>query len=196
MGIFPRTRCIACSVIHDGLCQLMGLDHGELIQTKMKPRLLLLPWVIMSLGLGFQCHLPQQKQVKQQQVNINLLICRQGKISYCTPLDRCFQILFSKSIILGQYFRSSQVAQWQRIHLPMQETWVQSLGWEDLLEKGMAIHSSILAWRIPWTEEPGRLQSMGLQKSDNSISHQGNFCHIYVPSLLLTQYSTSCLSSN
>ena len=46
----------------------------------------------------------------------------------------------------------------------MQETWVQSLVWEDPLEKGMAIHSSILAWKIPWTEEPGRLQSMGLQR--------------------------------
>ena len=40
----------------------------------------------------------------------------------------------------------------------MQETWVQSLGWEDLLEKGMATHSSILVWEIPWTEEPGGLQ--------------------------------------
>ena len=46
----------------------------------------------------------------------------------------------------------------------MQETRVQSLGWEDILEKGMTTHSSILAWRIPWTEEPRRLQSMGLQK--------------------------------
>ena len=45
----------------------------------------------------------------------------------------------------------------------MQEMWVPSLGWEDPLEKGMATHSSILAWRIPQTEEPGRLQSMGLQ---------------------------------
>ena len=43
----------------------------------------------------------------------------------------------------------------------MQETWVQSLGREDPLEKEMATHSSILAWRIPWTEEPGELQSMG-----------------------------------
>ena len=42
-----------------------------------------------------------------------------------------------------------------------QETWVQSLGREDSLEAGMATHSSILAWRIPWTEEPGRLQSIG-----------------------------------
>ena len=39
----------------------------------------------------------------------------------------------------------------------VQETWVQSLGWEDLLEEGMTTHSSILAWRIPWTEEPGKL---------------------------------------
>ena len=44
----------------------------------------------------------------------------------------------------------------------MQETQVQSLGWEDALEKEMASHSSILAWKIPWTEEPGRLQSIGL----------------------------------
>ena len=44
------------------------------------------------------------------------------------------------------------------------ETWVQSLGWEDPLEKGMVTHSSILAWRIPWTEEPGRLRSMGSQR--------------------------------
>ena len=47
----------------------------------------------------------------------------------------------------------------------MQETKVQSLGWEDPLEKEMATHSSILAWEIPWTEEPGGLQSMGSQKS-------------------------------
>ena len=46
----------------------------------------------------------------------------------------------------------------------MQETQVLSLDWEDLLEKGMATHSSILAWRIPWTEEPGGLQSMGSQR--------------------------------
>ena len=50
-------------------------------------------------------------------------------------------------------------------HLPtMQETQVQSLGWEDFLEKKMATHSSILAWKIPWTEKPGRLQSKGSQR--------------------------------
>ena len=46
----------------------------------------------------------------------------------------------------------------------MQETWVRSLGWEDPLEKEMATHSRTLAWEIPWTEEPGGLQSMGLQR--------------------------------
>ena len=46
----------------------------------------------------------------------------------------------------------------------MQETQLQFLGWEDPLKESMATHSSILAWRIPWTEEPGRLQSTGLQR--------------------------------
>ena len=46
----------------------------------------------------------------------------------------------------------------------MWETWVRSLGWEDPLEKEMTTHSSILAWKIPWMEESGRLQSMGLQR--------------------------------
>ena len=48
----------------------------------------------------------------------------------------------------------------------VQETWVQSLGWEDPLEKGMATRSSILAWRIPWTEEPGGLEPMVSKESD------------------------------
>ena len=60
--------------------------------------------------------------------------------------------------------RTSLMAQMVK-HLPtMQETWVQSLGQEDLLEKEMAIHSSILTWKIPWMEEPDRLQSMGWQR--------------------------------
>ena len=55
----------------------------------------------------------------------------------------------------------------------MQEAWVRSLGWEDLLEKEMATHSSILAWKIPWTEEPVGLQSMGSQR----VGHDGDFTH-------------------
>ena len=59
--------------------------------------------------------------------------------------------------------RASGVAQTVKNPPAMQETQVQSLGWEDPLEKGMATHSSILAWRTPWTEEPGELQSTGSQ---------------------------------
>ena len=60
-----------------------------------------------------------------------------------------------------------QIFRWlsgKKIHLLMQETQVRSLGWEDPLEEEMATHSSILAWKIPWTEEPGGLQSMRLQR--------------------------------
>ena len=61
-------------------------------------------------------------------------------------------------------FRVLKMAQMVK-HLPtMWETWVQSLGREDLLEMEMTIHSSILAWKIPWMEEPNSLQSMGLQR--------------------------------
>ena len=59
---------------------------------------------------------------------------------------------------------TSLVAQTVKRLPTMQETWVQSLDREDLLEKEMATHSGILAWNIPWVEEPGRLQSMGSQR--------------------------------
>ena len=62
-----------------------------------------------------------------------------------------------------QWYWASLVAQTVKSMPAMQETWVLSLGQEDPLEKGMATHSSILAWRIPWTEEPGGLQSMRSQ---------------------------------
>ena len=63
-------------------------------------------------------------------------------------------------IILG----ASLVAQMVKHLLTMWETWVRSLGWEDPLEKGIATHSSIHAWKIPWTKETGGLQSMGSQR--------------------------------
>ena len=60
--------------------------------------------------------------------------------------------------------KASLVAQTINNLPAMQETWVQSLGGEDPLEEDMATHSSVVAWRIPWTEEPGGLQSIGLQR--------------------------------
>ena len=64
--------------------------------------------------------------------------------------------------------RASLVAQTIKCLPTMQETWVLSLGWEDPLEKEMASHSSILAWKIPWTEEPGRLRPWGHKELDTA----------------------------
>ena len=61
----------------------------------------------------------------------------------------------------------------------VQETWVQSLGWEDALEDEMATHSGTLAWRSPWMEESGRLQSMGLQMSDTTEQLHFHFLHFH-----------------
>ena len=64
----------------------------------------------------------------------------------------------------SQVYGASLVAQTVKRLSAMQDTRVQYLGWEDPLEKEMAVQSSVLAWKIPWTEEPGRLPSMGLQR--------------------------------
>ena len=70
-----------------------------------------------------------------------------------------------KQINLAIYIHRASLAAQTVKHLPaMQETQVRSLGWEDPMEKEMATHSSIPAWRIPWIEEPGRLQSTGSQR--------------------------------
>ena len=63
-----------------------------------------------------------------------------------------------------QYSWASLVSQTVKNPPAMQETWVRSTGWEDPLEEGMATHSSILAWRIPWAEKPGGLQCIGSQR--------------------------------
>ena len=64
------------------------------------------------------------------------------------------------------------MAQMVKNPLAMQETWVRSLGWEDPLEEGMAAHSNILAWRIPWTEEPGELWSIGSKRDTTEATYQ------------------------
>ena len=79
-------------------------------------------------------------------------------------------------MLFAENLGASLVAQMVKNLSAVQETWVQSLVQEDPLEKGMATYSSILAWRIPWTEEPGRLQSMGLQRvghdrATNTLTH-------------------------
>ena len=73
---------------------------------------------------------------------------------------------FTSTPAPGRRGGASLIAQSVKNLPSMQETWVRFLGWEDPLEKEMTMQSTTLTWRIPWAEEPGRLQSMGLQVSD------------------------------
>ena len=86
------------------------------------------------------------------------------------------------------YTWASLVAQRLKRLPPMRETRVRSLGWEDPLEKEMATHSSILAWRIPWTEELGRLQSTGLQRV--GLDWVTSLSYIYMCSFVYTHTHT------
>ena len=79
-------------------------------------------------------------------------------------LDELFKMLKDDAIKVLHSICQHMVVQWVKCLPTMQETWVRSLGPEDPLEKEMATHSSTLAWKIPWTEKPGRLQSMGSQR--------------------------------
>ena len=106
------------------------------------------------------------------------VLVTQSRLTLCDPMDcsppgssvhgilqaRLLEWVANDALILAW---TSLVAQWQRICLPTWEMCVQSLGWEDILEKEMATHSSILAWEIPWTEETGGLQSIALQKESD-----------------------------
>ena len=90
--------------------------------------------------------------------------------------------------ILRFTFASNFVAQTVKYPSTMQETQVWSLGQEDPLKKELTTHSSILAWRIPWTEKPGRLQSTGLQR----VRHDFTFTFTFFISKLLTLHSKEC----
>ena len=90
---------------------------------------------------------------------------------------------------------ASQVVQWYRIHLPMQEMQVRSLGQKDPLEREMATHSSTLAWKIPWTEEPGGLQSLVLQSWTHIYIHTHTYRHLRLCSLLIRECGQMCVCS-
>jgi len=78
------------------------------------------------------------------------------------------------------YLFGPQVAEWHRIHLLLQETWVWSLSQRDHLEKEMATHSSVFAWEIPWTEEPDGLQSMGSHTVGHDLATKQRQQFIYL----------------
>ena len=105
------------------------------------------------------------------------------------------EISLKKPLFLGRFGWSFQVSQWQRIYLPMQEvqeTWVPFLGQEGPLEKKMATHSSVLAWTVPWTEEPGGLQSMGVTKESDMTEQISTHTHTHMHIHAHTHTVDSC----
>ena len=88
-------------------------------------------------------------------------MCKKASFKYRTENQP-----YCPGIVVSRVHRASLVAHSVKNLSAVQEIWVRFLGREDPLKNKMAIHSRILAWRIPWTEEPGRLQSMGSQESD------------------------------
>ena len=121
-----------------------------------------LEWVASSFSNAWKW------KVKVKSLSRVRLVATPWIAAYQAPLSMGFsrQEYWSglPAIYLGVSKRASLVAQMVKNPPTMQETWVRSLGWEDPLEEGMATDSRILVWRIPWTEEPGGLQSMGSQR--------------------------------
>ena len=100
-------------------------------------------------------------------------------IYFSLPLYNC------KGFDLGHTWMASLVAQTVKRLSTTWETRVRSLGWEDPLEKEMAIHSSSIAWKIPWTEEPGRLPSMGSQRIGHDRAISLSFSLLYLNGLVV-----------
>ena len=117
--------------------------------------------------------------MKNTTINIDDVFCMQlinflFAISHQIVDTLSCQYLTSISFFIFSFFfwfgiMASQVAWWVKNLPAMQETQVQSLGWEDPLEDGMTTHSGILAWRVPWTEEPGRLWAIRVAKSQTRL---------------------------
>ena len=103
----------------------------------------------------------------------------QKEVCVCIAFKNCvYRLDYPFSVWLRAF--ASLTAQTVKNPPAVQETWVQSLGQEAPLEKVMATHSSILAWRIPWTEEPGRLQSMGLQRAGQDWATKTHKGHLQI----------------
>ena len=109
---------------------------------------------------SFSSSLWHANMCKQPRIEPRPPVLRARSLSHWTTREVPVIFFFIIITITLQGFLSSS----DSTESAMQETWVQSLGWEDPLEEGLATHSRILAWRIPWTDEPGRLQSMESQR--------------------------------
>ena len=150
---YITSMCCCCSYVASVLSDSVRSHRRQ-------PTRLPLPWDSPGKNAGVGCHFLLQCMKVKSEIEVAQL-CP----TLSDPMDGS---LPGSSVHWIFQARVPQVAQWYRICLPMQEkqeTWVRFLGQEDPLEKGMVTHSSIFAWRTPWTEEPDGLRSMGSIKS-------------------------------
>ena len=171
-------------VAHSGGCWKEGGWHS-LASDHLECVSLLLPcWAgLLALGAGVIC-LPPQRHPSRNGTSILApdWATAQGVVGWADShqgafagwINKCRDSACTRGVdgegfsIYSPRVGASLVAQLVKNLPALQETWVRFLGQEDPLEKEMATHSSILTWRTPWTEEPGRLQSMGSQESDTT----------------------------
>ena len=122
----------------------------------------------------------KKKKANKRKQSSDLTRTHSFWVVFCNGIALSSLVQFMWSFSLNNNFSAlySLVAQSVKNLPPVQETWVRSLGWEGPLEEVTATHSSILAWRIPWKEEPGRLQSMQSQRvgRDRATEHTAALC--------------------
>ena len=157
---------LCCAVLSRSVVSDSLRPHG------LQPARLLCPCNFLGKNTGVGCHFLLQQIFQTQGSNshlVHLLHWQADSLPLAPPGKlSLFIYIFIRSIIIIRHShlggQTSLAAQTVKRLPTMRETQIQSLGWENLLEKEMATHSSILARKIPWTEEPGRLQSMGSQR--------------------------------
>ena len=155
------------------------------VQSLSRVRLFATPWIAArqaSLSITNSRSSLRLTSIKSVMPSSHLILCR--PLLLLPPVPSSIRVFSNESTLRMRHYiipnttillchhycvysvlhYTSLLAQTIKSLSAMQETWVQSQGWEDPLEENMATPSSILAWRIPWTEDPGRLQSMGLQR--------------------------------
>ena len=138
------------------------------MRPRLQPTRLLCPWDFPGKSTGVGSHHLLRSRIQEDSLKINnepnISILKKTLI-FLNLFELNLEAMYKyEKILTSYYYRASLVAQMVRSLPAARETQVQPLDWEDPLEKEMATHSRILAWKIPWTEEPGGLQSIGLQR--------------------------------
>ena len=165
-GLAPRSKGKARAELRPARRQARLPHSRSLLLYGLWPTRLLCPWDSPGKNTGVDCRALLQGIFPTQELNLYLWLLIAVASLHCKartlgrhPVPRVRGSPVARPPVPGVRLWASLVAQMVKNLPAMQEPWVQSLAWEGTLEEGMATHCSVLAWRTPWTEEPGGLQS-------------------------------------